>query len=123
MTLEANLVSQAGVWDNVAKVICGNVMVTGQVPVGTTQATALALPLADYVTCNNTVANAGVILPGVGAAEINITNYGTASMNVYPPVGGNVNSAAANAAFALAAGKNGQFQTPDGINWFATHSV
>ncbi|MEM5400859.1 hypothetical protein [Paraburkholderia unamae] len=123
MTLEVNLVAQAGVYDLEAKAICGNTMVTGFTSAGTTQATAAPLPLADYVVVATNAAGAGVSLPNPGAAEINILNMSANALLVYPPVGGNVNQAAVNTGFSVAAGKNAQFQSPDGTNWFATHST
>jgi hypothetical protein len=123
MTIEANLVSQGGLFSTEAKAIGGNTLVTGMVGAGTTQATATVLPLADYICFATVAAGSGAILTAGGASEINVYNGGANSLAVYPPVGGNMDQGTVNASFAVAAGKNCLFQTPDSINWFATHST
>jgi hypothetical protein len=77
---------------------------------GSTQATALQLNRAiNNVT--TTAASTGVILPlGPQTSDrVHVRNSGANSLSVYPPVGGNINAAGANAAFALAAGKSADF--------------
>lgn len=123
MTIETNLVAQGGFFTTEAKAIAGNTLAVGLVGVGTTQATATPIPLADYVCFATAAAGTGGILTAGGGAEINVYNGGANALLVYPPVGGNMNQGAANAGFSVAAGKNCLFQTPDSVNWFATHST
>ncbi|TDN70414.1 hypothetical protein [Paraburkholderia sp. BL10I2N1] len=124
MTIEQNLVSQGGIWDNTAKSIVGSLLTTGLSGAGTSsQANAAVIPLSDYVCFSTVAANAGAILPAGGGAEINVFNGGANALLVYPPVGGNVNQGTVNVAFSVAVGKNCLFQSPDGLNWFATHST
>lgn len=81
-------------------------------PAGT-QATAVQL--TTVINRATTVATAGdaVRLPAcIAGLQITIYNAGAASLNVFPNTGDSINGAAANTAFALAAGKNATFGSP-----------
>lgn len=73
---------------------------------GSTQATATPV-YGDNVIVTTAAASTGVILQGTfsGGDEVVVANLGASSLSVYPPVGGKINSLAANAAFAVGAGK------------------
>lgn len=81
---------------------------------GSSQGTALTIPLGQDLTILTTVAaGTGVMLPGpygltVGE-EYAVANHGTNALLVYPAVSGFVGNAAQNAGYSLAAGKTGYF--------------
>jgi hypothetical protein len=121
MTYENKLV-QAGIWDSTAKTLAGGDMGSALVAAGTTQATAL--PIVNDINMFATVAaSSGAVLPSFGSAFVAVFNGGANSLAVYPPVGGTVNGAAVNTAFAVAAGKSTTFMSPDGVTWVAQHSA
>jgi hypothetical protein len=73
-----------------------------------------------------TVATAGDsgLLPSAKAGmQVTVTNAGAASMNVFPASGEQINNAAANAAFALAAGKTANFTSAANGAWHAVLSA
>lgn len=79
---------------------------------GSTQGTALAIPLGQDLSVFGTVAaSTGCILPtGIGRSEeYAIANHGANALSVYPPSGGTMGSASVNTAYSLAAGKTGYF--------------
>lgn len=98
-----------GVAPLVAGMIAGNDVQAGVTATGTTQATAAAV-YGDSVSVTTVAASAGVLSfagpdPSPGDSQF-ISNQGANSLSVYPPVGAKFNSAATNAAFAVAAGKS-----------------
>jgi hypothetical protein len=121
MTFETKLV-QAGVYSTGAKALAGGDMAVGLVAAGTTQATAFALT-NDISVFGTVAASSGAILPLFGSAYCTVFNGGANALAVYPPVGGTINAAAANAAFSVGAGKSATFMSPDGITWVANLSA
>ena len=87
------------------------------VATGTTQATALALSSQVGVhVITTTPASSGVLLPYAQSGQVfTVTNNGSNTLNVYPPVGGNLSSGL-NTAVQLVTGSSVSFITPDGIN-------
>jgi hypothetical protein len=121
MTYENKLVV-AGIWGGAAKSLAGGDMGAGLVATGSTQATAL--PIVNDINMFTTVAaSTGAVLPAFGSAFVAVFNGGANSLAVYPPLGGTINGAAANTAFAVAAGKSTTFMSPDGYTWLAQHSA
>jgi hypothetical protein len=94
---------------------------------GQASAAPIALP-ASGTARFTTVATAGdsAILPsapgGAYQPEVTVINAGAASMNVFPPVGSQINNAGANVAFAVAAGKTATFYSISGV-WHAQLSA
>ncbi len=85
---------------------------------GQTGATALTGAINVIATC--ATLNDSALLPeGELGDEIWVRNNGAASCNVFPRVGGAINGAAANAAFAVGASKTALFKNIDGTNWIA----
>lgn len=85
-----------------------------------------ALPIVTMISRFTTVATTGdsAILPtGVAGMSITIINAGANSMNVFPDVGSTINGGAANAAYALAAGKTAQIVTTLAGAWHALLSA
>jgi hypothetical protein len=83
----------------------------------------LATPITTMMSRFTTVATAGdsAILPtGVPGMNIVVINASATSMNVFPDTGSAINALAANAAFALAAGKTATFVTTVAGTW---HSI
>lgn len=109
-----------GVFTNTADAITGD-MKTGLTAAGTTQATALALT-ADLNKIGTAAASSGVKLRKTGGVQV-VYNGGANAVAVYPPVGGTINSGAANAAFSVAATKSAQFYSADGVTFIATLSA
>lgn len=76
-------------------------MVQGLVAAGTTQGTALQL-----VAVNNIIATAaassGVVLPVIVGQELLVINRGANTLNVYPPVGAQIDALAVNTATTVA---------------------
>lgn len=60
--------------------------------------------------------------PSQGSSAVTVINAGAASMNVFPPVGSQINNAGANVAFAVAAGKTASFYSIGGV-WHAILSA
>ena len=92
-------------------------------PAGT-QATSLVL--STVISRVTTVATAGdaVELPLAAAGlQLTVSNAGTNSMNVFPSLGDAVNSGAANAAYAIAAGKTASFSSAGPNIWHALVSA
>jgi hypothetical protein len=92
---------------------------------GSTQGTATALGNDDYNIFTTVAASTGAILPSNLSAsdEMWVANYGANSLSVYPPTGGKINNGSANAAVAVAAGKNASFICIDGTNFLAAISA
>lgn len=79
-----------------------NSVATGLVATGSTQGTALALA-ADINMLGTVASNTGVILPALNPGDVmTVFNGGANACKVYPPVGGQINALAANAAYSLA---------------------
>jgi hypothetical protein len=74
---------------------------------GTTQATAAAIT-TDLTVFTTVALNAGAILPVATQAgeDCFVVNAGANALSLYPPTGGILNAAAANAAVSVAAGKS-----------------
>lgn len=78
---------------------------TGLVATGNSQGTALKL-VSEWNEVVTTALNTGVLLNnfGLGFASI-VWNMGANPLSVYPPIGCKIDAGAANAAYALGAGK------------------
>lgn len=90
------------------------------------QNTGLVLGAINTVSTVATAGDSGTLAADLGPGQSVIVRNEAAinSMNVFPPVGGTINGAAANAAFALAAGKTGMFVCLDqGLTWVAILSA
>lgn len=121
MTTEVGMV-QLGEWDVCAKQAIAGDTATAQSAAGTTQATAA--PIRAGVSMFGTVAaGAGAVFANEGAARKVVFNGGANALLVYPPVGGAINGAAANAGFSVGAGKGAMFITSDGVTWVALLSA
>lgn len=94
-----------------------------QTAAGSTQGTATAM-LADHVLVASVTAGTGIILPAATPLEIFTVANGDSgdALLVYPPTGGKINNAAANAALSLAAGRGAIFIALDATNWTAIYS-
>jgi len=88
-----------------------NDIATGLTAAGTTQADALALAKVTNVF--------GTVAAGSGARlesnleigdETRVVNLGANALLVYPPVGGSIQTGAANAGFSVGAGKSATFK-------------
>lgn len=95
---------------------------SGLTATGSTQGTALALP-SDFNIFTTVAASTGSILPATGyqyqvTDTIIVVNHGANAMNVYPPTGGTIGTAAANTALAVPSGKTAWFLVV-GTNAFA----
>lgn len=100
------------------KGLIGNMLVTGLVAQGTTQANAF--PLAGTFNVFATVAaSSGAVLPtGVNRnGDIKIKNGGANTLTVYPPLGGAINGGTVNAGVSVAAAGVGAFVS-DGLGNF-----
>ncbi len=76
---------------------------------GSTQGTALALT-ANTNIVTTTAASTGVLLPVMQTGDmVEVVNLGANSLSVYPRTGGAIQTGAANAAFAVGAGKSAFF--------------
>lgn len=109
MTRASTLIT-SGMYATTARAVTGSVR-TGATAAGNSQATATAI--SNSTTVFSTVAaSTGAILPtGLVAGDVlAVTNLGANSLSVYPPVGGTIQTGAANAAFAVGAGKTAQFR-------------
>lgn len=97
----------------------------GLTAAGNSQGTALALPSAINIV-TTTAASSGVILPANPTPSdcIEVVNLGANSLSVYPATGGAIQAGAANAAFAVGAGKTAMFTARAGsVNWLAVLSA
>ena len=112
--------ARVGFWSEAAKAINGDVA-TAQTAAGTTQADAFALS-ADTTMFGTVGAGAGAILRAVPGRQM-IYNGGANACLVYPPVGGTINSGAANASFSVATTKSAQFYSADGVTFVAVLSA
>ena len=114
----------AGVPPLTAQQISGTLS-DGLIATGNSQATALALQAnANVVT--TTAASTGVLLPAGTSPgdEVMVANLGASSLAVYPSTGGTIGTGAANASFAVGAGKTGYFiARADGVSWIAILSA
>jgi hypothetical protein len=90
---------------------------------------ATAAPLSSGVHRFSTVATAAdsCRLPpaasGAVGVEVNVINAGAASLNVFPAPGDTINALAANAAFALPAGKTCKFLSTGAGRWYSLLSA
>lgn len=76
---------------------------------GSTQGTALKL-YANTNIVTTTAASTGVQLPPMQTGDmVEVVNLGANSLSVYPLTGGAIQTGAANAAFAVGAGKSALF--------------
>lgn len=83
----------------------GNSVATGLVAAGTTQGTALVLT-RNWNEIITTPVNSGVTLAALGAGQPGkVWNEGANPLNVYPPVGGQIDALGVNNPYILAAGK------------------
>jgi hypothetical protein len=97
-------------------------VVTNLTAAGSTQGTALAIPLGQDSSILTTVAaSTGVSLPGgagVGIGEdYTVANHGANAVLVYPAVGGKIGTLATNAGYSLAAGNAITFRYVGGATW------
>jgi len=98
---------------------------TGLTALGSSQGTALALP-SDFNVFSTVAASTGAILAAAGSTgnqyqpcdSIVVVNHGANALSVYPPTGGTIGTAGANAALSVPAGKTAYF-TVVGANAFA----
>lgn len=93
---------------------------TGITAAGTNQGSAFILT-KDLNVVSTVTAGTGVILPGAqgaGLAGIVVHNAGANPLNVYPPVGGTINTLAANAAVSIPVGENRTFFTSSTTQWY-----
>lgn len=109
-----------GMFTNTADAVTGD-MKTGVTAAGNSQATALAL-VADHTKIATAAASTGVILRKVGGTQT-VYNGGASTVAVYPPVGGTINSGAANAAFSVATTKSAVFISANGVDFVAVLSA
>lgn len=91
---------------------------------GSTQGTALKLSAANNII-TTTAASTGVQLPAMNTGDcVEVANLGANSLSVYPVTGGAIQTGAANAAFAVGAGKTAMFVARDASgNCFAILSA
>ena len=96
---------------------------TGITAAGSTQGTATALTRPINVV-STVSASTGVILPTVppGARVIVMNTSGTA-LNVYPPSGAAINSAATNAAYSMPAGTRLEFISVSATQWYTMNAT
>jgi hypothetical protein len=97
-------------------------VVTNLTATGSTQGTALAIPLGQDSSIFTTVAaSTGALLPGgpgVGIGEeYSVANHGANALLVYPAVGGKIGTLATNAGYSLPAGNGITFQFVGGGQW------
>lgn len=111
---------KAGMFANTANAVVGD-MASALTAAGTTQATALVL-VADHNRIGTAALSSGALLRKVGGMQT-VFNGGANPVAVYPPVGGTINSGAANAAFSVAATKSAVFISADGVNFVAVLSA
>jgi hypothetical protein len=114
---------QLGEWDINAKAVIAGDTATGLAAAGTTQATGTLVTAG--ISMFTTVATGGAAtLMNEGAARKVIFNGDAAdALSVFPPVGGTINGAAANAAFSVPFGKGAMFITSNGVTWVALLSA
>lgn len=101
-----NRVAGGGAWASNAAATNGTVQ-TGRTAAGSTQGTAYVI--TEDITEFTTVAiGTGAVLPADLAAgdELAVLNAGANALSLYPPTGGVLNAAAANAAVSVPAGKS-----------------
>lgn len=71
-----------------------------------------------------TAADSGALPPAKAGMQVTVTNgHASNSMNLFPATGEQINGAAANSAFALAAGKTAQFTSAANGAWHAVLSA
>jgi hypothetical protein len=88
------------------------------------QANATVLPAdINRVSTVATAADSTKLPKAVPGLDVTVYNAGANSMNVFPLTGDNINALAANAAFAVAAGKNVQFGCAVAGTWHAILSA
>jgi autotransporter-associated beta strand protein len=93
---------------------------TGISAAGTNQGSAFILT-KDLNVVSTVTAGTGVILPGAqgaGLSGVVVHNAGANPLNVYPPVGGTINSLGLNAALVIPAGENRTFFTSSTTQWY-----
>ena len=90
---------------------------------GSTQGTATALTRPINVV-STVSASTGVILPTVPAgARIVVMNTSGTTLNVYPPSGAAINSAATNAAYAQPAGARLEYVSTSTTQWYTLNAT
>ena len=114
----------------VASAICGDVA-AALTATGTNQATGLAI-YANHNVFSTVAASTAAVLPlptGVPVVSVNVgdsirvSNHGANSLSVFPGVGSQIGTAAANAAFAVAANKTAEFVLISATQWSAILSA
>lgn len=96
---------------------------TGITAAGSTQATATSLTRPINVV-STVSSNTGVILPTVPAgARVIVMNTSGTALNVYPPSGAAINSAAANAAYSMPAGTRLEFISVSATQWYTMNAT
>jgi hypothetical protein len=105
----ASKIIPGGISAVAASAIVGDIT-TGIVAAGSTQATATVLT-TDINVVATTALSTGVLLPvGENSKSMTVFNGGANSLLVYPPVGGTINGASANAGITLATLKGARFE-------------
>jgi hypothetical protein len=140
MPFESHLV-RAGMWDKtVATYLSGGEWQTGVTLAGstgsdgsTTGSSASAVPVDKDVTVVSTTTsgsagNAMILLGTRGGTNCIVQNSSANTMVVFAPVGGTMNGTTnAGNTFAgcvtIAAGKAGEFLSPDGVTWIGMKSA
>jgi hypothetical protein len=115
-------IMRLGLPAELAKHLYGTVNLA-QTAAGNSQSTAAALS-GDVCLLRTVGASAGVILPAdmaISDCKI-IINGGANALAIYPPTGGQMNNASANAAYSLAVGK-GAFVFRAGLTDFLVVAV
>ena len=102
--------------------------ITGFVTIGQTasgSAQGSQTTPTDVNVYSTSTANYGPTLPATAQSGDSyfVANNTANSMNVWPPVGGAIGSASANAALAVPAGKAAKFVSISSGNWFAIVSA
>ena len=89
---------------------------------GSTQGTALAIPLGQDLSVVTTVASAtGTVLPGPAGISLGedyiVANHGANALEVYTSTGGKIGTLATNGGYSLAAGASIAFRYVGGNSW------
>lgn len=96
---------------------------TGLTGLGSTQATALALPAGTNAFTTVAASTGGILPSGTAGDEIDVYNGGANSLTVYPPVGGTINNLSANTGLALATLKSGKYRCTAALTWYSILSA
>jgi hypothetical protein len=97
----------------------GRRLLTGLTALGSSQGTALALiGNADH-EFTTVGSSTGAILPAIAPpTNIRVTNAGSNTLSIYPPVGGTAAGGSKNAAYSLTAGSTAEFYASSSLNYY-----